>query len=55
MDKQVAEFIEAGLFVKVLAMIIALPLTLVWATELWAERTRRGKRWEATIGGCQCR
>ena len=22
---------------------------LAWATELWAERTRRGERWEATM------
>ena len=49
MDQQVAEFIEAGPFIEAFVVIIAIPLTLAWATELWAERSRRGARWQATM------
>jgi ACR3 family arsenite efflux pump ArsB len=48
--QQVAEFIEAGPFIEAFVVIIALPLMLAWATEYWAERSRRGERWQDTMG-----
>jgi ACR3 family arsenite efflux pump ArsB len=50
MGHQVAEFIEAGPFLEAFLLIIALPLTLAWATELWADRSRRGEQWQETMG-----
>ena len=50
MGQQVAEFIEAGPFVEAFVVIIALPLTLAWATELWAERAERGEDWKDAMG-----
>ena len=50
MGQQVAEFIEAGPFIEAFVVIIALPLTLAWATELWAERSSRGEQWQETMG-----
>ena len=50
MGQQVAEFIEAGPFIEAFVVIIALPLTLAWATEYWAERSRRGTEWQETMG-----
>ncbi|WP_049972745.1 arsenic resistance protein [Haladaptatus cibarius] len=50
MGQQVAEFIEAGPFIKAFVMIIALPLTLAWATELWADRSERGEEWQDVMG-----
>ncbi|ADB62867.1 Bile acid:sodium symporter (plasmid) [Haloterrigena turkmenica DSM 5511] len=41
MGQQVAEFIEAGPFIEAFVVIIALPLALAWATELWADRSKR--------------
>lgn len=40
--QRVAMFIEAGPFLEAFIVIIALPLTLGWATEFWAERSNRG-------------
>jgi len=42
MGQQVTEFIEAGFFIEAFVVIIALPLTLAWATEIRAERSSRG-------------
>ena len=50
MGPQVAEFIEAGPFVEAFVVIIALPLTLAWATEYWAERSARGEDWQDAMG-----
>ncbi|MBX0297993.1 arsenic resistance protein [Haloarcula nitratireducens] len=49
MGQQVAEFIEAGPFIEAFVVIIALPLTLAWATELWADRSERGEQWQDTM------
>lgn len=50
MGQQVAEFIEAGPFIEAFLVIIALPLTLAWATEYWADRSSRGEKWQDTMG-----
>ena len=50
MGQQMAEFIEAGPFIEAFVVIIALPLTLAWATEYWAERSERGAQWQDTMG-----
>lgn len=49
MGQQVAAFIEAGPFIEAFVVIIALPLTLAWATELWADRSERGQEWQDTM------
>lgn len=50
MGQQVAEFIEAGPFLEAFVVIIALPLTLAWGTELWADRSRRGRQFQQAMG-----
>lgn len=50
MGQQVAEFIEAGPFIEAFVVIIALPLTLAWVTELWADRSERGEEWQDAMG-----
>jgi ACR3 family arsenite efflux pump ArsB len=47
---RVAEFVEAGPFLEAFVVVIALPLTLAWATEHWAERSGRGRRWQDAMG-----
>jgi ACR3 family arsenite efflux pump ArsB len=46
MGQRIAEFIEAGPFVEAFVVIIALPLTLAWATEYWAECSSLGGQWQ---------
>ncbi|ADJ15256.1 arsenic resistance protein [Halalkalicoccus jeotgali] len=50
MGWEVAEVIEPEPFVEAFLIIIALPLTLAWLTEVWAERSSRGKVWGETMG-----
>ena len=50
MGQQVAGFIDAGPFIEAFVVIIALPLTLAWATEYWAARTTRGEEWQEAMG-----
>ncbi|WP_323192057.1 bile acid:sodium symporter [Halostella sp. PRR32] len=50
MGQRVAEFIEAGPFIEAFVVIIALPLTLAWVTELGAERSGHGERWQDAMG-----
>jgi ACR3 family arsenite efflux pump ArsB len=50
MGQQIAEFIEAGPFIEAFLLIIALPLTLAWATQTWADRDDRGASWESAMG-----
>lgn len=50
MGQQVAEFIDAEPFIEAFVVIIALPLTIAWATELWAERSSRGEGWQDAMG-----
>ncbi|MFW5964335.1 MAG: arsenic resistance protein [Natronomonas sp.] len=46
----VAAVIEVGPFLEAFAVLIALPLTLAWLTQLWAERAEAGRRWDSTMG-----
>jgi ACR3 family arsenite efflux pump ArsB len=50
MGQQVAEFIDAGPFIEAFLVIIALPLTVAWGTEYWAERSTRGEGWQDAMG-----
>lgn len=50
MGAEVAEVIEAGPFIEAFLIIIALPLTLAWLTEAWAERSPKGESWQETMG-----
>jgi len=50
MGPQVADVVEAGPFVEAFLLLIALPLTLAWGTEVWAERSETGQQWQATMG-----
>jgi ACR3 family arsenite transporter len=50
MGQQVVSFIEAGPFIEAFVLIIALPLTLAWLTEVWAERSTTGKQWQDAMG-----
>lgn len=50
MGRQVAEVIEPGPFIEAFLLIIALPLVLAWLTEMWAERSETGARWQETMG-----
>ena len=50
MGSEVAAVIEPGPFVEAFLLLIALPLTLAWLTELWAERSSRGDAWQETMG-----
>ncbi|GAA0285981.1 arsenic resistance protein [Halobacterium noricense] len=47
---RVAEVVEAGPFVEAFLLLIALPLTLAWLTEAWAERSAAGCQWQAAMG-----
>ncbi|MFC7164553.1 arsenic resistance protein [Halospeciosus flavus] len=47
---EVAEVIEAGPFIEAFLLLIALPLTLAWLTEAWAERSPSGESWQETMG-----
>jgi ACR3 family arsenite efflux pump ArsB len=50
MGRRVAEAIQPGPFVEAFLVIIAVPLTLAWLTEIWAERSEHGDRWQAAMG-----
>jgi ACR3 family arsenite efflux pump ArsB len=50
LGQQAAEFIEAGPFLEAFVVIIALPLSLAWATEYWAARSSRGEGWQDAMG-----
>jgi ACR3 family arsenite efflux pump ArsB len=50
MGQQVAEFIEAGPFIEAFVVIIAIPLSLAWVTEYWAEQSASGEKWQNTMG-----
>lgn len=50
LGRRVAEFVEAGPFVEAFGLLIALPLMLAWLTEVWAERSETGARWQDAMG-----
>ncbi|MBP1987441.1 ACR3 family arsenite efflux pump ArsB [Halolamina salifodinae] len=45
-----AAAVEIGPFLEAFLLIIALPLSLAWLTEAWAERSPRGASWQAAMG-----
>ncbi|MEF8808226.1 arsenic resistance protein [Natronomonas sp.] len=49
MGQQVAEAIEPGPFLEAFLLIIALPLALAWLTEVAAERSEAGRRWQSSM------
>lgn len=49
MGAEVAEVIEPAPFIEAFLVIIALPLTLAWLTEFWAERSATGETWQAAM------
>lgn len=50
MGGQIAEIVEARPFVEAFLLLVALPLTLAWLTQLWADRSTTGQRWRDAIG-----
>ncbi|WP_135828888.1 arsenic resistance protein [Halorussus halobius] len=50
MGPEVAAVVEPGPFVEAFLLLIALPLTLAWLTEIWAERSSRGETLQAAMG-----
>ncbi|GAA0198792.1 arsenic resistance protein [Haladaptatus pallidirubidus] len=50
MGAEVAEAIEPEPFIEAFLIIIALPLTLAWLTEIWAEQSSAGENWQETMG-----
>ncbi|MBZ6494533.1 arsenic resistance protein [Natrinema longum] len=48
--RRMADIVEAGPFLEAFFVLIGVPLTLAWLTELWANRSETGERWQATIG-----
>lgn len=50
MGADVADVIEPGPFIEAFLVIIALPLTLAWLTELWAARSTTGESWQTSMG-----
>nr|WP_321169580.1 arsenic resistance protein [Halobaculum salinum] len=52
MGSRVADVIEAGPFVEAFLLLIVLPSTLAWLTEVWSDRTEAeaGDRWQETMG-----
>lgn len=50
MGSEVAEVVEPEPFVEAFLLLIVLPLTLAWLTELWAERSAQGKAWQEMMG-----
>ncbi|MFA9418297.1 arsenic resistance protein [Natrinema sp. HArc-T2] len=50
MGGQVADIISARPFIEAFLLLIALPLTLAWLTEVWAEHSETGQRWQDTLG-----
>jgi ACR3 family arsenite efflux pump ArsB len=50
MGGQIADAVEPGPFLEAFLFLIAIPLTLAWLTELWAERSATGDRWQETMG-----
>ncbi|MFD1514430.1 arsenic resistance protein [Halomarina rubra] len=50
MGRQIAEAVDPAPFVKAFLLLIALPLTLAWLTQLWADRSETGEQWQGLMG-----
>ncbi|QLG61881.1 arsenic resistance protein [Halorarum salinum] len=50
MGARVADVIRAGPFIEAFLLLIALPLTLAWLTEVWADGSDTGRRLQDAMG-----
>lgn len=50
MGRQIAEAVEPAPFIEAFVLLIALPLTLAWLTQIWADRSTAGEQWQASMG-----
>lgn len=50
MGEHIAEVVEIRPFIEAFVLLIALPLTLAWRTEAWAERSEIGHQWQEAMG-----
>lgn len=50
MGEQVTNIIDAEPFIDAFLFLIALPLIAAWFTEVWADRSTVGRRWQDTMG-----
>jgi ACR3 family arsenite efflux pump ArsB len=50
MGQRIATAIEPAPFVEAFLLLIALPLTLAWFTQLWADRSEAGEQWQNLMG-----
>ena len=48
--RRIASAVEPAPFVETFLLLIALPLTLAWLTQLWADRSAAGDRWRELMG-----
>ena len=49
MGRQIAETVDPAPFVEAFLLLIALPLALAWLTQLWADRSEAGDRWQGSM------
>ena len=49
LGSELSEIVEPGPFIEAFAFLIALPLTLAWATEAWAHRSPAGAGWKTRM------
>lgn len=50
MGRQIAEIVDPALFAEAFLLLIALPLTLAWFTQLWADHSEAGEQWQGSMG-----
>lgn len=50
MGRRIATAIDPAPFVEAFLLLIALPLTLAWLTQLWADRSETGEQWRDLMG-----
>jgi ACR3 family arsenite efflux pump ArsB len=50
MGRRIATAIEPAPFVEAFLLLIALPLTLAWLTQFWADRSETGEQWQNLMG-----
>lgn len=48
--RRIAGVVEPAPFVEAFLLLIAVPLTLAWLTQLWADRSVTGERWQTSMG-----
>ncbi|WP_254538415.1 arsenic resistance protein [Halomarina litorea] len=50
MGRRIATAIEPAPFIEAFLLLIALPLTLAWVSQLWADRSDVGEQWQDLVG-----